>query len=574
MLREFDKILQPNIFLRIITMNPTPPWWQTTSIYQIYPRSFADSNNDGIGDLDGIISKLDYIQDLGFETIWISPFFCSPQQDFGYDVSDYYGIAPVYGTLEDVERLIQGVHARGMRVLFDLVLNHTSIQHPWFQESRSNRDNPKRDWYIWRDPKPPSSGRRKDKQKRRPPNNWVSIPGGSGWYFDETTGQYYYASFLPFQPDLNWWVPEVKQAMFDVVRYWLDKGVDGFRLDIFHTVFKDEHFRDNPFSYQFIPKDDRVGFFQKWKFTLNRPEVFQLAKELRAVLDTYSPERMLIGEVFGSQETLKEFLGKKLDGLNLIFLWELLNVKAHANALRKVVRHYETQYPSPYTPVYVFGNHDCKRLISYLNEDHRVAKLLAMFQFTVRGVPVTYYGEEIGMVDGDFPAKTALDPIGRKYQHIPGFVLGKLGLYINRDGCRTPMQWDGGPAAGFCGAGATPWLPVHENYKSVNVQVQRDDEASIFNTYKKLLRLRREMETLRTGSLRLIDRPETSDDLLVYTRESRDDIILVVINFGKQAVNFQNAVVRGKVLFSIGMESPADPESFSLSPYSGVILSN
>jgi alpha-glucosidase len=555
-------------------MHPTPPWWQTTSIYQIYPRSFFDSNNDGIGDLGGIISKLDYIKDLGFETIWISPFFCSPQQDFGYDVSDYMGIDPDYGTLKDVELLIQEVHDRGMRVLFDLVLNHTSSQHPWFQESRSSRDNPKRDWYIWRDPQLPSSGRGKVKGKHSPPNNWVSIPGGSGWHFDERTGQYYYASFLSFQPDLNWRLPEVKQAMLDIVRYWLDKGVDGFRLDIFHVIFKDKHFRDNPFSWQFIPKDDQAGFFQKWKYTLNLPEVFQLAKELRTILDSYSPERMLIGEVFGSQENLKEFLGNKLDGLNLIFLWELLNVKAHANTLRQVVRHYETQYPSPYTPVYVFGNHDQKRLISHVNEDPRVAELLAMFQFTARGVPVTYYGEEIGMSDGDFPGKNALDPIGKKYQYVPGFILDMLGLYANRDGCRTPMQWDGKPGAGFCSEEVTPWLPVHEKYRSVNVQVQRDDETSVYNTYKRLLRLRHQTETLRTGSLHLIDRPDIADDLLVYTRQSGDDIFLVVINFGKKSVTYQNAVVRGKVLFSIGMDSPVDLGSFSMPPYSGVILSN
>ena len=417
------------------------PWWQTTTIYQIYPRSFADSNDDGIGDLGGIISKLDYIQDLGFETIWVSPFFCSPQQDFGYDVSDYCDIAPEYGRMAEAEALIKAVHQRGMRVLFDLVLNHTSIQHPWFQESRSSRSNPKRDWYIWR-----------DGNANSPPNNWKAIPGGPGWHFDDKTGQWFYTSFLPFQPDLNWRNPAVKQAMFDVVRFWLDKGVDGFRLDIFHSIYKDAQFRDNPFSWHFLPQDDQAGFFQEWKYSLNQPEVFNLAKELRALVQKYRPDRMLIGEVFGSDENQKRFLGEKQEGLNLIFLWELLNLKTTAAFLRKVIQHYEQNYPVPYTPVYVFGNHDRKRLISQCGGDLRIAKLLALFQFTVRGVPVTYYGEEIGMAEVLMSAKTALDPVGRKYAWVPSILADMLGLYVNRDGCRTPMQWEASPNAGFCPA--------------------------------------------------------------------------------------------------------------------------
>jgi oligo-1,6-glucosidase/alpha-glucosidase len=549
------------MFDRTLQMPQTHPWWKTTTIYQIYPRSFADLDNNGIGDLRGIISRLDYIMDLGFETIWISPFFCSPQKDFGYDVSDYKDIAPEYGTLSDADELIQEVHAREMKILFDLVLNHTSIQHPWFQESRSSRDNPKRDWYIWQD------GR-----GNRPPNNWVAIPGGSGWHYDRDTSQYYYASFLPFQPDLNWRNPEVKQVMFDAVRFWLDKGVDGFRLDIFHSIFKDEHFRDNPFSLYFFPKDDRMGFFQEWKYTLNQPEVFELARDLRSLLDTYSPERMMVGEVFGSDEKVKKYIGEKLDGMNLVFLWELLNVKGSAGYLRDVIRHYEDHYPEPFMPVYVFGNHDSKRLISQIGEDPRIARLLALFQFTARGVPVTYYGEEIGMADGNFSDWTSLDPIGQRYKVIPGFIKDFLGVYTNRDCCRTPMQWNDGPNAGFCGEGVTPWLPVHENRKWANVQTQQSEIDSILNTYKELLKLRREVVALLSGTLQLLEGTEDDKDLLVYTRGSGNETVLVVINFGKKSHIFHNPGTFSQVLLAVGMEPSVEFDSFELPPYAGLVL--
>jgi oligo-1,6-glucosidase/alpha-glucosidase len=538
------------------------PWWQTTTIYQIYPRSFADANHDGIGDLRGIISKLDYVQDLGFETVWFSPFFCSPQDDFGYDVSDYCDIAPEYGTLAEAEELIQEVHARGMRVLFDLVLNHTSIQHPWFQESRSSRSNPKRDWYIWRD------GRGK-----RPPNNWKATPGGSGWHHDENTDQWFYASFLPFQPDLNWRNPAVKQAMFDIVRFWLDKGVDGFRLDIFHSIYKDDGFRDNPFSRHLISLDEGAGHFQEWKYTINQPEVFDLAVELRALVDSYTPKRMLIGEVFGSVENQKRFLGKDLDGLQLVFLWELLNLKGTASFLREVIEHYEHHYPAPYTPVYVYGNHDRKRLISRCGNDIRIAELLALMQFTVRGVPVTYYGEEIGMADGGFPARAALDPVARNLAWVPPFLFDLLGLPSNRDGCRTPMQWDASPNAGFCSAEVAPWLPVHENRAKANVADQLKDDDSLLNLYRALLRLRRDTPVLQTGNLALIDDPAMDENILAYQRSDEDQTILVVLNFGDREVEFHNPTDCQDLLFSTGIVPIIDRSHIFLPAYAGIVLS-
>jgi alpha-glucosidase len=548
------------------------PWWQTTTIYQIYPRSYADSSGDGIGDLRGIIAKLDYIRDLGFETIWVSPFFRSPQRDFGYDVSDYRDIAPEYGTLADAEELIREVHARGMKVLFDLVLNHTSDQHPWFLESRSSRHNPKRDWYIWRSS--PSPCGRGAKGEGRPPNNWKAIPGGSAWHFDETTGQYYFANFLPFQPDLNWRNPEVKQAMLDVVRFWLDKGVDGFRFDIFHSIYKDAQFRDNPFSPKFIPEEWVAGYFQKWVNNIHQPEAYELAKELRTILDSYSPTRLMVGEVYGEDATVKQYIGETHDGFNMLFSWDLLNFKPSAYFFRTAIQLCETLYPEPYTPVYVFGNHDRKRLITHINGDTRMAKLLALFQFTIRGVPVTYYGEEIGMVDGNFSAKTALDPVAQRYAWIPQFILDLLGVYVNRDGCRTPMQWDSSPNAGFCNPAATPWLPVHENRKWANVGDQLQDENSLLNLYRDLIRLRRDTPALRMGGLELVADPAMDRGLLAYRRASQDHTLLVAINFGTRSVLLPKSTECSRVLLSVGIESPHQLENLVLPTKSAIILSD
>jgi oligo-1,6-glucosidase/alpha-glucosidase len=549
---------------RFSAMTSTLRWWQKTAIYQIYPRSYQDTNRDGIGDLRGIISRLDYVKDLGFETIWISPFFSSPQGDFGYDVSDYYGIAPEYGALADAEALIEAVHKRGMRILFDLVMNHTSIQHPWFQASRSGRDDSKRDWYIWRDGK-----------GQRPPNNWTAIPGGPGWHYDALTDQYYFASFLPFQPDLNYHNPAVKEAMFDVIRYWLEKGVDGFRLDIFHSIYKDEQFRDNPFSLHIMPAADmKGGFFQRWAYNLNQPQAFELARELRNLIDEYSPDRMLLGELFGDDDTLKQYLGEGLDGLNLLFLWDLMKLKMDASFFRKAIDHYETGYPPPYTPVVVFGNHDTKRVISRVGEDARKAKLLALFQFTVRGVPVVYYGEEIGMVDKSLPRKTALDPMGRRFPCAPQFLLSWLDVYLNRDGCRTPMQWDHGDNAGFCEGGVGPWLPIHENSQSINVKSELADEDSMLHVYKRLLHLRKGSKALQEGVIHLMAEPGIGKDILAYRRENENEIILVLINFGKKPSEFDNRTTCRNIMFEVGFDGPIGVERIKLPPCSGVVLGN
>jgi oligo-1,6-glucosidase/alpha-glucosidase len=502
-------------------MNERNAWWRETAIYQIYPRSFADSNGDGIGDLPGIIAKLDYIKDLGFETVWLSPHYASPQRDFGYDITDYYRIAPEYGSHDDAVRLIAEVHRRGMKIVFDMILNHTSDEHAWFLESRSSRDNPKRDWYIWRDGK-----------GKRPPNNWAAIPGGSGWAYDETTGQWYFHNFLPFQPDLNFRNPAVKAAMLDTLRFWLAQGVDGFRLDIFHSVFKDEWFRDNPFSWRFVPTDDqREGYFQKLQYNLNRPETFAFAREIRALIDEYQPPRFVVGEVFGDG-VVRKYLGEKGDGLNLILLFDLIHRNRwKAEDLKAIIRSNEAAYPEPLVPTYALGNHDRRRYFSRIGEDPALARLLALFLYTARGVPINYYGDELGIPDGYFAHKGAKDSLAHPYGWLPKALARKLNLYINRDGCRTPMQWDDSPYAGF--STTQPWLPVHAGYASCNVESQRKDAFSILNTHRNLLRLRQQKACLRRGSMNLLPDAALPADVVGYERTLEGETVRVLLNFSR-----------------------------------------
>lgn len=536
-------------------------WWQKTTVYQVYPRSFKDSNGDGIGDIQGIISKLDYIQDMGFETIWFSPFFKSPQQDCGYDISDYLSIAPEYGTMNDADSLIEEVHRRGMKIVLDMVMNHTSIEHPWFLESRSSRDNPRRDWYIWRDGK-----------GRRPPTNWKAWVGNNGWQYDEKTGQWFFTNFLRFQPDLNYNNPDVKRAMFDVVRFWLDRGVDGYRLDIFNAIYKDEQFRDNPFLLRFFPAPDNPdGFFQKRLYTVNHPRTFELAKELRSAIDEYSPDRFLLGEVAGDDATVKKFLGKRMDGLNLIFLFETINYTLGAAFFRAILEKFERLYADPYLPTYVFSNHDQPRSITRVGNDPRKAALLALFQFTARGVPVTYYGEEIGMTCGDISFGQARDAIARQYRYVPKRLTSALGLFLNRDDSRTPMQWDGSVNAGFCGGSSTPWLPVNPDYASVNVQKELSDEDSLLACYRRLLHLRKECAPLSEGSLEILG-VKDSNNVLAYVRKTGSEQAAVFLNFGEEGLVAPNDTGLGRLLFSTGKESTADGDTLRLGPYSGIVM--
>ena len=527
------------------------PWWQTTSIYQVYPRSFADSDGDGIGDLPGIIDKLDYIKDLGFGAVWVSPFFASPQRDFGYDVSDYEAVAEEYGTLEDAQRLIDEVHARGMKVMFDLVLNHTSDQHPWFIRSRSSRTNPKADWYIWAD------GRGKD--GRRPPNNWKSaMEFTSAWQYSPIRKQWHLCTFLPFQPDLNWRNPEVKQAMFDTVRFWLDKGVDGFRLDIFGSIMKDPGLTNNPLRPRMHNGFPRIV---QRVHTENTPDNMVLAQELRAICNEYPGERALLGEVFGPPDVLKGYLAEGA-GLNLVFLFNFLTFRYDADWFRQTIEAFEQNFPAPMQPTYVLENHDRSRLLDRVDGDRRKAAVLALILLTLRGVPTVYQGQEIGTSNTRLPFKDALDPVATVYRRLPQFVVDRLGETLNRDEVRTPMQWDSSANAGFCPAGVTPWLPLNPEYPSVNIAAQQGQDGSLLELYRRLLTLRAGSASLQTGPLAMLE--ALPPGVLGYRRAD----LIILANMGTQPLTVRYS---GQLLLDVG-EVAVGTGRTTLFPDSGVVL--
>ncbi|MCF7948575.1 MAG: alpha-glucosidase [Spirochaetia bacterium] len=574
------------------------PWWKETTVYQVYPRSFKDSRGDGIGDLEGIISRLDYLQELGIETIWLSPFYTSPQQDLGYDISNYCDVSPEYGSLEVFDRLLFEVHQRKMKLVLDMVLNHTSIQHPWFRESASGRENPKRNWYVWRDGRKPEG--------KAPPNNWRSMVGGSGWHYHRETRQWYWASFLSFQPDLNYRNPEVKQEMFKVLRFWLDRGVDGFRLDIIGAVYEDPFFRDNPFTWKLLPDEENTGFlFRSHRMTQNHPDNFKFARELRVVVDEYSSpnnpsqERVLIGETFGSPDVLRRYCGQEQpDALHLVFLFKTMATPFSATAFRNLVEEFEKVFPAPFIPTYVYSNHDRFRRISVLGEDIRKAKLNSLFQFTVRGVPFIYYGEEIGMRQGRIKPKDTRDAVARHIGTVPAAKLKLLNRLTNgaiqRDGCRTPMQWDSSVQAGFTKPTVEPWLPVNDNSKKVNAAEQKGRGDALYTCYQQLLELRRRYPALHRGSLKLLSKSLLPKTVLGYIRSTPEgEPLLVLLNFSNKIQRFSlplsailstlsptsgsNSEAEVQLLFSTtGSHEPKSPSpsrfSGELQPYEGLLL--
>jgi oligo-1,6-glucosidase/alpha-glucosidase len=464
------------------------------------------------------------------------------------------------GTMEDAEALIKGLHDRGMKVVFDMVLNHTSEQHPWFLESSSSRDNAKADWYIWRD----GSG----KEGRRPPNNWRSITGPNGWQWHEGRKQWYFASFLPFQPDLNYHNPEVKAAMKEVLRFWLRKGVDGFRLDIFNAIVKDKDFRPNPFSFNPFPtKDGMNHLFQRREMTVNHPGNFALAKEIRAVVDEF-PERFLVGEVFGQHEQIKQFLGEQQDGLNLIFLFDMLFFRwSKAFFEGKIIEH-NCHYPAPFMPTFVVGNHDNKRSIGRLGGDLEKAKLLALMQMTQRAVPVIYYGEEIGMLDADIAIGEAQDPLSKQYGWVPKFVRNWLPLPLNRDVSRTPMQWEQGDQAGFSQGKNQTWLPISAELDKRNVRSQKDAPDSLLNCYRGLLHLRKEETCLRSGSIEVLSNPSP---ILAYKREWEGECLVILLNFGKGEAELHLNQKEGEIIWQTGKCRRMDGK-FRMGIHAGLIF--
>ena len=479
-------------------------WWQRGIVYQVYPRSFQDTNADGVGDLVGITRRLDYLRWLGVDAVWISPIYPSPMADFGYDVSDYTGIHPLFGTLEDFDTLVQEAHARDLKVILDFVPNHSSIQHPWFQESRASRENPKRDWYIWKDPAPDGG----------PPNNWLSNFGGPAWTLDPHTGQYYYHAFLKEQPDLNWRNPEVESAMLDVLRFWLDRGVDGFRVDVIWHLIKDEHFRDNPPNPDWRPLEQGEHERLIPAFSADQPDVHDIVGAMRRVFDEYD-ERVMIGEVYLPIGRLVTYYGQDQKGAHLPFNFQLITLPWDAQEIFANISRYEGSLPPHGWPNWVLGNHDNLRIASRVGPAQ--ARIAAMLLLTLRGTPTMYYGDEIGMQDVLVPPERVQDP---QEKNEPGKGLG-------RDPERTPMQWDTSPNAGF--TTGTSWLPIADDFGRVNVETERADPDSMLSLYRRLIDLRQSEPALRVGSYAPVTAKET---VLAYVREASDRTFLVAVNLG------------------------------------------
>jgi alpha-glucosidase len=485
-------------------------WWQKGVIYQIYPRSYKDANGDGVGDLAGVIAKLDYMHWLGVDAVWLSPIYPSPMADFGYDISNYTDVHPLFGSLSDFDKLIAEAHRRDMKVILDFVPNHTSDQHPWFAESRKSKDSPKRDWYIWRDPAPGGG----------PPNNWLSNFGGSAWTFDAGTEQYYYHAFLQQQPDLNWRNPEVRHAMHDVLRFWLDRGVDGFRVDVIWHIVKDDQFRDNPKNpaYQpgHNPHHEVISTYEA-----DRPEVHDIIAEMRKVLDDYPGDRMMVGEVYLPVERLVAYYGEGGSGVHMPFNFQLITIPWQSHLVRAAIQNYEAALPDYGWPNWVLGNHDNPRLASRVGDGQ--ACVAAMMLLTLRGTPTIYYGEEIGMHNVPIPPEAVQDPFEK---NVPGMGLG-------RDPQRTPMQWDASPSAGFTAAGVKPWLPIAADANEVNVAAQREQPKSMLTLYRRLIQLRRAEPALAIGDYEPV---EAECELILYRRHAAGKAFLIALNLCDQPV--------------------------------------
>jgi alpha-glucosidase len=526
-----------------------PPWWETAVIYQIYPRSFQDSTGDGVGDLPGIRQRLPYLRDLGVDAVWISPFFRSPMADFGYDIADYCDVDPVFGSMSDFDALLADAHDLGIRVIIDFVPNHTSDRHPWFVESRSSRDNPKRDWYIWRDPKPDGG----------PPTNLVGFFAGSAWTLDEATGQYYLHMFLEEQPDLNWRNPEVVAAMHDVLRFWLDKGVDGFRLDAITVLIKREPLSDLPGDPLSLTGRDLLLELTEIH---NQPELHDILQGFRRVLDEYDGDRVLIGETNAAYfDELVEFYGSELDEIQLPMNLTTLLLPWEAQTMRRSLAEYYDALPPRAVPSIVFGNHDRSRLATRFGpENARAANALLL---TLWGVPTMYYGDELDMVDGRVMSEQRQDPFFGEAHNVGS----------GRDPERTPMQWDDSKHAGFTGDDVAPWLPVKTTFHS-SVAAQENDPASTLNFCRELLALRRRSPALQVGSLRFMNCPH--DDLLVYERKADGERLLVAVNFGaaSHVCDLLPIVDNAEVLLSSRTVAPAklDSPRAPIAPHEALIL--
>ena len=487
---------------------PAAPWWQTDVLYQVYPRSFADSDADGTGDLRGIIDRLDHLVWLGVGGIWLSPITVSPNADWGYDVADYCAVQPELGTLDTFDLLVTEAARRGVRVLMDLVPNHTSDDHPWFVDSRSSRTSPRRGWYVWADPKPDGT----------PPNNWVSSFGGPAWTLDAVTGQYYLHNHLSEQPDLNWWNNEVRSAFDDVLRFWLDRGVAGFRIDVCNIIVKDALLRDNPPATEDDDFEAQL-FGQRPVYSANRPEVHDVLRRWRRLAESYDPPRVLVGETPVEVEVMADYYGDGHDELHLAFNFPFITAPLQADAMRQIVERTEERLPPGAWPAWTGSNHDMSRLASrWADGDPRKVRVALVVLLCLRGTPVLYQGDEIGLGDVPVARDDLRDPLGVRYWP----------AYAGRDAMRTPMPWRNMPGGGFTEPGTRPWLPLGD-VAGCNVEDQRADPGSVLTLARDLIALRRQSGALQTGRYETIEAPDgvwawrRGDGVVVVLNLSDDD---------------------------------------------------
>ena len=514
----------------------TAPWWQRGVLYQIYPRSFQDSDGDGVGDLRGVASRLEYLQRLGVDAVWISPFYASPMADFGYDVTDHQAVDPVFGTLADFEAVIREAHARDIRVIVDYIPNHTSALHPWFVDSRSSRQARRRDWYVWRDPAPDGG----------PPNNWRSAFGGSAWTLDPHTGQYYLHTFLREQPDLDWRNPEVEQAMLEVLRCWLDRGADGVRVDAIQVVLKDPQLRDNPRNPGY-----REGLDDPYDALLrvhssDQPEIHAVIERMRAIIDAYPGERVLIGEIYNEVERVVAYYGTDGRGVHFPYNFQLIKLPWNARTIDAAVRRYESLLPGGAWPNWVLGNHDRSRVASRVGPAQ--ARVAAMLLLTLRGTPTIYYGDEIGMSDVEIPPDRVQDPWER---NLPGRGLG-------RDPVRTPMQWSAEPGGGF--TTGEPWLPLAADVGTRNVAAQEGEGTAMLALHRALLALRRQQPALALGTWEAVD---ATGNVLAYTRTHGSATFLIALNLGAAPASLALAQA-GTIVLTTALDRAGEAATTSL----------
>ncbi len=546
---------------------PSPlPWYRRAVIYQIYPWSFKDSNGDGIGDLRGIIEKLDYLAQteeetkkteatgesraLGIGAIWLSPIYPSPMKDFGYDISNYCDIDPRFGDLATFDELVTKARARGIKIIMDLVTNHTSLLHPWFIEASSSLDNPKRDWYIWHDPKPDGSA----------PNNWISVSGGSMWTLDPKTNQYYVHNFLPEQPDLNWRNPEVQDEMRKIINFWIKRGVNGFRVDAASHFVEDSQFRDDPLNKEFVEGRDEPYRKYLHTFSTNQPEIKEVIG-LMCEISNENEEVFIVTETYLGLEDIKKFYRFCDTPVHAPFNFTLMSLPWKAADFRKGVDNFDAALLPQDVPTHVLGNHDRTRVAS--QRGPMQARAAAFLQLTLRGTPFVYYGEELGMQDVGIAEKDLRD----------GFVK-ELGVSGGRDPERTPMQWDATEHAGF--STATPWLPISKDHETVNVATQEKDPQSMLTLYKTLIAFRNNSDTLLRGTYASID--TISPDVFAYVRETNTEKLLVMINFSSATINEPLVGTAGnshRLLITSHLDIPTETEiigTLTLRPHEACLL--